>query len=617
MFKLLTQKRFGPLFGVQFLGALNDNLLKNTMVILIAFKTASEAESGMLINLAAGIFILPFFLFSAVAGQITDKFEKTRVIRFIKLAEIGIMAVGTISFLSGLTALLFVALFLMGVHSAFFGPAKYSILPQHLSENELTDGNAMVEMGTFLAILIGTLAGGLLAGSRNVAAISAAILAVATLGYWISRSIPTAPAMAPDLKLRWNPFTETVALTRIIRRQSSVFNSILGISWFWYFGATLLAQLPNFTRHALHGNETVVTALLCVFSISIGVGSALCSKLSRGDIELGLVPIGALGMTLFTGDLFFIDYTPGERLMGIHELLHGTDFHAALRATVDLGMTGVCGSLFIVPLYAMIQTRPAGNIRSRVIAANNIFNAAFMVASALITTALFKAGLNTLGVLLVTALLNFAVCAYICTLIPEFLMRFVVWVLASTIYRMRYAGRSNIPRQGPAVLVCNHVSFIDWFVVTAGCGRPVVFIMDHNIYKRPLMNWAFRLSRAIPIAPASEDPSLREKTFAAISRELRDDNLVCIFPEGKVTYDGNVNPFKRGVEHILATDQVPVIPMAIHGLWGSFFSRKGGQAMHGMPKPSRRTIGLTIGGPLPPTTKAEELQVHVSALLSS
>ncbi len=323
-------------------------------------------------------------------------------------------------------------------------------------------------------------------------------------------------------------------------------------------------------------------------------------------------------MTLFCADLAFIPYpSAGLALIGVGALFHGPYAHAGLRVMVDLGMVGMFGSLFIVPLYALIQSRADEESRSRVIAANNIFNALFMVGSALITMVLFKAGLNTVQILLFTAILNLVVSAYIFLLIPEFVMRFIVWILASTIYRLRYSGRDSVPHQGPAVIVCNHVSFIDWFVITAACRRPVHFVMDHAMFTNPFLGWLFRLSKAIPIAPAKEDPALKEKAFELISRELKDDNLVCIFPEGKITYDGSLNPFRPGVERILAKDAVPVIPMAIEGLWGSFFSRKGGKAMARVPKPSRRIITVSIGEPLPATTTAAAMETQVRQLLGS
>lgn len=617
MLKLLAQRRFGPLFGVQFLGALNDNLFKNTMVILFAFRAASEAESGLVTNLAAGLFILPFFLFSGVAGQISDKFDKARIMRIIKACEIGIMGIGAAGFYLGNGALLFATLFLMGTHSAFFGPAKYSILPQHLKEGELMTGNALVEMGTFLAILIGTLAGGLLAGRQDMHVIAGSILAVAAAGWLASLRIPPAAPTAPGLKLNWNPFSEAAALTRIVRRKQALFNSVLGISWFWYFGATLLAQLPNLTKNALHGNESVVTLLLAVFSVSVGAGALLSAKLSHGDIELGIVPLGALGLSLFAADLSLIAYPAADGLAGVSAFLRGPGAAAHIRALIDLALIGICGSLFIVPLYALIQARADEETRSRVIAANNIYNALFMVGSSLLSMGLFKLGFTTAQLILFTAVLNLVVCAYIFALIPEFAMRFVAWALAGTLYRMRYLGRDHVPRAGAAVLVANHVSFIDWFVITAASRRPVRFVMDHAMFKNPFLGWIFRLAKAIPIAPAKEDAALKEKAFADISQALKDGDLVCIFPEGMITRDGGLNPFKPGVERILAADPVPVIPMALDGLWGSFFSRKAGHAMSTLPKPSRRVIRVEAGAPLPPDTRAAALEARVRALLEA
>jgi 1-acyl-sn-glycerol-3-phosphate acyltransferase len=250
-----------------------------------------------------------------------------------------------------------------------------------------------------------------------------------------------------------------------------------------------------------------------------------------------------------------------------------------------------------------------------VIAANNVFNAVFMVASALVTMLFFKAGLNTLEIIFVTALMNTAVCIYIFILIPEFVMRFIVWILASTVYKITYEGRDLLPRQGAAVVVCNHVSFIDWFILTAACRRPVRYVMAHRIFKMPVVGWMFRAAKAIPIAPAKEDPKRKEEAFKKISDALRDDNIVCIFPEGMITHDGKLNPFKPGVERILETDPVPVIPMAMSGLWGSFFSRYKGGAMKGLPHPSHREISVRVGQPMPSTTKASEMEKQVAALM--
>jgi 1-acyl-sn-glycerol-3-phosphate acyltransferase len=302
-------------------------------------------------------------------------------------------------------------------------------------------------------------------------------------------------------------------------------------------------------------------------------------------------------------------------LHSVSALFTGSMAATSWRMVFDLGMMGVASSLFIVPLNSMIQARSDDDTRSRVIAANNVFNSLFMVASAIITMLFFKAGLTTLDIIFITALMNAAVCLYLFTLLPEFVMRFVDWLLASTIYSLSYEGRDRLPRHGAAVIVCNHVSFIDWFIVTAACRRPVRYVMDHRIFKMPFIGWIFKAAKAIPIAPAKEDPARKEEAFKKISEALRDDNIVCIFPEGMITFDGKLNPFKPGVERILATDPVPVYPMAMLGLWGSFFSRKRGRAMSGVPHPSHRKILVKVGEALSPTTKASEMEKIIGKML--
>jgi 1-acyl-sn-glycerol-3-phosphate acyltransferase len=614
-FGLLKQRRFGPFFLVQFLGALNDNLFKTIMLTMMTFTVASEAEGGKLTAIGGGLFILPFLLFSGIAGQLADKLDKARIMRAVKTAEILFMISGSLGFYLNSVPLLFATLFMMGTHSAFFGPVKYSILPQALPKEELMDGNALVEMGTFLAILIGELTAGPIARTHAATLICGTLLAVAAVGRIFAQFIPPAASAAPELKVNYNPFAEFGPLWRLTREKPAIFNSILGISWFWFFGATVLTVVPILAKHFLHGDETVVTLPLAAFSLSVGIGSVICAKVSHGDIELGIVPLGALGMSVFLADLFFVNYGAivGENLSAV-ALLTGDARWTVYRVLADFGLIGIFGSLFIVPLYALIQQRANPDSRSRIIAANNIYNSVFMIASALLTMVLFKLGFNTLDVFLYTAILNIVVCSYIFLLIPEFVMRFVVWVLASTIYRLRYQGRDFVPSTGAAVLVANHVSFIDWFVVTAASRRPVRFVMDHNIFKHPIIGLFARAAKAIPIAPAKEDAAAKATAFARIKAELDDGELVCIFPEGKITYDGALNPFKPGVEQILATTPVPVIPIALTGLWGSFFSRKGGRAMSQMPKPARRTIGVAIGEPMPATTSAATLEARVRDL---
>ncbi len=615
--ELLRRRRFAPFFWTQFLGALNDNVFKNALVIVLAFgATATTLESATLVNLAGAVFIAPFFLFSATAGEIADRFEKSRIIRTVKLLEIAIMALGAIGFMQRSVMLLFVALFLMGVHSTLFGPVKYSILPQHLRTDELVGGNALVEMGTFLAILVGTILGGVLVSLPESGATltSAVVVGLAVAGWLVSRGIPPAPAATPDLRLHWNPLAQTIRTIGLARANRTVFLSILGIAWFWFYGALALAQLPGLGREVLGGDERVVTVLLAFFSVGIGLGCILCERLSGGAIELGLVPLGSIGLSLFAIDLHWASPTHGAPAAA---LALGNVFARphAWRLAADLVLIGAFGGLFIVPLLALVQHRSEPSQRSRIIAGNNIISAAFMVLAAAVGIGLSAAGLTIPQIFLVTAIMNAAVAVYIYTLIPEFLMRFIIWLLVHTVYRLRQHGLEYVPSEGPAVLVCNHVSFVDALVIAAACRRPVRFVMDHAIFKLPILSFVFRTGRAIPIASRKADPKITEAAFDEVARALADGDLVCIFPEGQITRTGELNPFRPGVERIVARTPVPVVPMALRGLWGSFFSRKDGPAMR---RPFRRLwsrIELICGPQVSAAAvRAEELQASVLAL---
>jgi len=613
---LLRARRFAPLFVTQFLGALNDNVLKNAMVVLLTFQAASwtTIKPELLANLAAGIFILPFFLFSATAGQLADKYDKSRLAQLVKLLEIAIVLVAGAGLLLHSLTVLLLSLFLLGLHSTLFGPVKYAILPQHLKSEELVGGNALIEAGTFIAILVGTLLGGLLAGNgAGTAWITGVGLVIAVAGYIASRSIPAAVPPAPTLAISLNPLSETWRNINFARENQTVFLSIMGISWFWLFGALFLAQFPAYTKNVLGGSETAVTLLLATFTFGIGIGSLLCEKLSARRVELGLVPLGSIGMTLFALDLALASpATPAAGLGALALLQLGSTW----RVLLDLGLLGVFGGFFIVPLYALVQQRSNPEHGARIIAANNIMNALFMVVGALAAAGMLAAGLSIPMLFAVAAICNAAVALFIYGLVPEFLLRFIIWMLIHTVYRLRVQELDAIPEDGPAVIVCNHVSFVDALVIMAACRRPIRFVMDHGIFRWPLLNFVFRTSKAIPIASAKEDRAMMERAFEEVGRALDAGDLVGIFPEGKITADGNINPFRPGITRILARNPVPVVPMALRGLWGSFFSRKDGPAMT---RPFRRgvfsRIELVMGAAVPAAEALpERLQTEVAAL---
>jgi MFS family permease len=515
---LLRARRFAPLFVTQFLGALNDNVLKNAMVVLLTFQAANwtTIKPELLANLAAGIFILPFFLFSATAGQLADKYDKAALARMVKLLEIGIVLVAGAGFFVHSLAVLFVALFLLGLHSTLFGPVKYAILPQHLKSEELVGGNALIEAGTFVAILLGTLLGGLLAGSGDGTTwITIVGIAIAVGGYLASRGIPVAVPPAPTLAISANPFSETWRNINFARENQTVFLSIMGISWFWLFGALFLAQFPAYTKNVLGGSETAVTLLLGTFTFGIGVGSLLCEKLSAKRIELGLVPLGSIGLTLFALDLALASpAVPAPSPLGAIGLLA---YDQTWRVLLDLALIGIFGGFFIVPLYALVQQRSNPEHGARIIAANNIMNALFMVIGALAAAGMLAAGLTIPMLFAVAAICNAAVALFIYGLVPEFLLRFIIWMLIHTVYRLRVQELDQVPEDGPAVIVCNHVSFVDALVIMAACKRPIRFVMDHHIFRWPVLNFVFRTSKAIPIASAKEDPAMMERAFDEVS----------------------------------------------------------------------------------------------------
>jgi 1-acyl-sn-glycerol-3-phosphate acyltransferase len=627
-FTLLKQRRFAPFFWTQFAGAANDNLFKFAFTVLVTYQLQVHWLPPALAGLVIGaLFILPFLLFSATSGQVTDKYEKTTIIRLVKNLEIGIMALAGYGFLSANVFALLGCVFLMGTHSSIFGPVKFAYLPQALEERELTGGNGLVEGGTFIAILLGNVAGGLLISAPAVGPhqVAVACLLVAFAGRAAAQFIPRMPATDPGLVINWNPVSETWRNLQLARRSNVVFRSLLGISWMWFFGVVFLSQFPSFAKEVLHGDERVASLLLVLFSIGIAIGSLLCEALGRRHVEIGLVPLGAIGMTIFGVDLYF-----SSRSLPMHELMGVSEFVAApghWKVMLDLAMLSLSAGLYSVPMYALIQLRSQATHRARIIAANNILNALFMVASSVIVGVLIAEGLTIPEVFLCVALANAVIAGYIFLLVPEYLLRCIAWVMSHFLYRFRVAADENIPASGPAVLVCNHVSFVDAILLTAASPRPIYFLMDHRIFRTPVLGTLFRLAKAIPVAPRSEDPAAYEKAFDAAAKVLRDGDLLAIFPEGAITRDGQLQPFKGGIMKILEQChregiQPPVVPMALTNLWGSFFSRveqvNGKQVA--MVRPFRRglrnTVGLHIGAPVPADqVEPELLQQRVAQLL--
>ncbi|MCL9783090.1 MFS transporter [Vibrio sp. S4M6] len=594
---LLRQKRFLPYFITQFFGAFNDNVFKNVLLIFVAFSStqALPMSSNLFINLAAGLFILPFFLFSASAGVLADKYEKSNYIRKVKIFEIVIMTFGAIGFITNSYGILLILLFLMGTQSAFFGPVKYALLPQHLKAKELVPGNALVETGTFLAILIGTIGAGFIASAEQakwLAGISVILFAV--LGYLASRHIPIAPASAPELTFRWQPVKHTKTTLSIAKTDKVIFQSIMAISWFWFLGATYLTQFPNFTKVYLHGGESAVSFLLALFSIGIAVGSQLCDKLSGHRIEIGIVPIGSLGITVFG---FLIAYSIPHDLPQFSSLYSFISYPGLWPVFACLLLLGASGGVFIVPLYALIQHRSKVNQRAQIIAALNIYNALYMVGSAVLAiVALSVLGLSIPALFVLIAIINFAITIYLCFQVPVFLVRFVLWILTHTIYKVKHKNFHHLPENGGALIVCNHVSYMDALLLSAICPRLIRFVMEEDYAQfKPLQRF-YQRAGVIPISATNK--SAIRAALKSVEDALNDGELVCIFPEGKLTPDGEVQEFRRGVDLILRNATAPVIPIALKGMWGSYFSRYKGRACKGLPSRFRTKIEIEAAPPI-------------------
>ncbi len=627
-FSLLTQRRFLPYFVVQALGAFNDNVYRQAIIGLLGAMVLSGAigaeAQALYTQLAPAIFIAPYFLFSATAGQVAERLEKQKLIVITTTMEIVIMSVAAVGFVLQNMTVLLLALFGTGLQSTLFGPVKYSILPSVLKPEELTGGNGLVEMGTSIAILVGMIFGGLIfaidAGKGPyVAAVSIILLAVA--GNTVARRIPKVDAGDPTLKVDWNIARESWRIWQLTRRQPAVRNAVLGVSWFWFVGTVLTAQLPMYAIANLGGTQSLYIFALALFSVGVGIGSVSCEKLSGRTVEIGLVPLGAFGVSAFLLDLYFA--RPGQALaagLGVAEFVRAP---GSARIMLDLTGIGLFTGFFVVPLFALIQSRTPKSELARVISGMNIQNAMFIVAAALIGIAVQRLlGWTIPQVFLALAIANTLVAIYIFTIVPEFLMRFLSWLLVRTLYRLRLHGiEDNVPDDGAALLVCNHVSYMDALILSASLPRPARFVMYYRIFNIPVMSWIFRTAKAIPIAGAREDPELMRRAFDEIDAALAEGEMVCIFPEGALTRDGGIAPFKSGVEKILERaaargQEVPVVPMALRNMWGSMWSKRDSRlGRMRVPRRLRAHVDVAAGKPIhDPAVSAEVLEAEVRRL---
>lgn len=602
----LTHPRFRGMFWAQFFGALNDNVFKNALVILVLYHgwTVGSLTADQFAVMAGVVFITPFLLFSAWGGQLSDRMNKDTLVRLLKNVEIGIALLALLGLLTKQSPVLLVALFGFATHSALFGPVKYAILPDLLEPDELLGGNAVVESGTSLAILLGTMAGGILA-ARSPNSVAVTVVVIAVLGRLAASFIPHTPPQGSGSNQDW--WSANKEALRLTWQTTPMLLTVLGISWFWLFGGVCLTLLPLYSRQVLNGTEGVTTLLLAAFSVGIGVGSQLCEKLSNGRMELGWVPIGSFGMTAFCLDLGFQNFTSSRQLAPL-ELLQSPQ---AIRIVLDLAGIAVSSGLFIVPLYTFIQKRSADETRSRLVAGNSLWNSVFIIAGTLAVFVAVGEKVALPKIFLSLAVLNILVAMAAYRKLPEFVLRLYVVLICKIFYSLRVKNAENVPQEGACVIVANHVTLVDWLFLASGTDRPVRFVMIHTYYNLPIVHYLFKDGGAIPIGSGRTHPDLLKQAFESIHQALQNDEMVIIFPEGKLTNDGEVDEFKRGIEKILERDPVPVLPMGLKGLWGTRWSKAKGRRFHYRPP-----IELVVGEVLPPEgITAEMLRERVLELL--
>ncbi len=600
---LFRSRRFLPIFVVQFAGALNDNMFRSAMLVLVAFQlTSAPSTVSAINNLAALLFILPYFLFSSLAGQLSDRSRKAPLIQKTKLAEIAIAIVATLALFNQSIPGLLAVLFLLGSQSAMFGPNKYALLPQLLEDEQLLRGNALVASGTFIAILLGTLIGGILAQQQmSWMWIGGVCVAVAVLGYLAARNIPETTVGEPGLKIEWNLVTQTRTLFALARQNQRIWITIGAISWFWFLGLSYLTQIPAVVRYMGGGDESAVTLLLVMFIAGVGSGCIWSARISGRSPELGIAPI-ALICSGLSGYGFVFAQAQGMAQTGVTDSLVGVVEFLGAATGVQLSLSTFCvgffGGAYALPLCAEMQRSTRVENRARIISVNNILNAVLMVASSLVAIVLLGFLQLDLGLYLgLIATLNLCVGCYLARKIPLQTLRLLAQFGSRLLYRIDAQQMANLPTNGGALLVCNHLSYADAVILFGASKRPIRFLMDAGIQGAPFLRHLFDASGAIALCSPLEDQETYTRALATAAKSLHNGDLLLIFPEGQLSPDGALGPFHRGFEKILEQAPVPVYPLGIHGLWGSFLSHANGPALKTVPRfrLSRRKVTITVG----------------------
>jgi acyl-[acyl-carrier-protein]-phospholipid O-acyltransferase / long-chain-fatty-acid--[acyl-carrier-protein] ligase len=588
--ELVRDKGFGWMLVTQFLGALNDNVYRFIVTFYVIRHVASESDQNLYVNLIAALFVVPYLVFSGYAGQLADNFSKRTVLISSKSIEVLAMVLALVAFTLGSVPLMLVIIFLMATHSTFFSPAKYSCLPELLPVQDLSRGNALIEMSTFVAIIVGTALGGYLfqhVGDRP-GMLGGIEIGIAIVGTMTSFGIGRTPAPQHRAPFRWNPISDSIGAIKTVKRDRRLWLTVLGNSWFWFLGALIQITVPLFGKHVLHVDETHTSWLWAAVAIGIGIGSVVAGRLSGHKVELGLVPIGSIGI-------------------GITSLFLVTA-HTFWGAILCLAILGFFAGFYSVPLNAMLQQKAKAESRGRVIAANNVLNFIGILAAAGVSAGLGSGlHLDPDQVVFVSGLATFLVTAYLLILLPDFLIRFCLWFLTHSIYKIRIVNPENVPLTGPALLVCNHLSFADGLLVGSTIQRFVRFMVYAPFFKIPFLGGFLKKMHAIPTSGGRSAIEAIRRSRA----ELQGGHVVCIFAEGAISRTGNLLPFKRGFEKIVQGLDVPVIPVHLDQVWGSIFSFKDGKFFWKWPKHLFYPVTITFGKPLPAHARAWDMRTRL------